>query len=144
MRLGEGLGTLLQPGDVVALEGPLGAGKTRFVAGLAAGLDVKARVRSPTFTLVNEYGGRITLLHVDLYRLEPREVPGLALEERSEHAALVVEWADRLPGALLAGALHVQITPGDGDVRTLEARGDGARARRLLEDWQDALAEGVA
>ncbi len=144
MRLGEALGPLLEPGDVIALEGPLGAGKTRFVAGLAAGLDAKARVRSPTFTLVNEYGGRITLLHVDLYRLEPREVPGLALEERSERAALVVEWADRLPASLLADALHVQITPGDGDARTFEARGDGARARALLERWQHALAEDVA
>ena len=141
MRLGEALGPRLEPGDVIALEGPLGAGKTRFVAGLAAGLDVKARVRSPTFTLVNEYRGRIPLLHVDLYRLEPREVPGLALEERSEIAALVVEWADRLPHTLLAEALHVRITPGDGDRRTIEARGDGARARALLEYWQHALAE---
>ena len=142
--LAAALGPLLEPGDVIALEGPLGAGKTRFVAGLAHGLDVKARVRSPTFTLVNEYRGRITLLHIDLYRLEPREVAGLALEERSDSAALVVEWADRLPGALLDEALHVRIMPGEGDLRTFEVRGDRGRGAELIERWQRAIAEGVA
>ena len=141
--MGEALAPLLEPGDVIALEGPLGAGKTRFVAGLAHGLDVKARVRSPTFTLVNEYRGRITLLHVDLYRLEPREVAGLALEERADSAALVVEWSDRLPGSLLDEALHVEITPGEGDLRTFEVRGDHGRGAELIERWQRSIAESV-
>ena len=141
LRLGEALAPLLEPGDVIALEGPLGAGKTRFVAGLAHGLDVKARVRSPTFTLVNEYRGRITLLHVDLYRLEPREVAGLALEERADSAALVVAWSDRLPGSLLDEALHVEITPGEGDLRTFEVRGDHGRGAELIERWQRSIDE---
>jgi tRNA threonylcarbamoyladenosine biosynthesis protein TsaE len=144
MRLGAALAPWLEPGDVIALEGPLGAGKTRFVAGLAHGLDVKARVRSPTFTLVNEYHGRIALLHVDLYRLERREVASLALEERVESAVLIVEWAEKLPGTLLDAALEVRITPGNGDTRTLEARGAYARAAVLLERWQQALAPGAA
>ena len=88
------------------IAGFFGAGKTRFVAGLAHGLDVKARVRSPTFTLVNEYRGRIALLHVDLYRLESREVVSLALEERVESAALVVEWAEKLSGTRLMESLR--------------------------------------
>ena len=64
--LGASLAPHLAAGDVVTLSGPLGAGKTRFVAGLARGLQVSAHVRSPTFTLVNEYRGRLRLLHVDL------------------------------------------------------------------------------
>src|SRR5438046_887525 len=94
-RLGETLAPRLEPGDLVALDGPLGAGKTRFVIGLARGLAARARVRSPTFTLVNEYHGRIPLMHVDLYRLAPAEVAGLALAEALADAALVVEWADK-------------------------------------------------
>ena len=144
MRLGAALAPWLEVGDVIALEGPLGAGKTRFVVGLAHGLDVKARVRSPTYTLVNEYQGRIALLHVDLYRLEPREVSGLALEERLESAALVVEWAEKLPGTLFAEALEVRITAGNGDMRTFEAWGALGRGATLLDRWQHALAAGAA
>src|SRR5439155_5091933 len=90
-RFAETLAALLGPGDVIALEGALGAGKTRFVAGLARGIAARARVRSPTFTLVHEYpGGRVTLVHADLYRLETAEVGGLGLEEALDRAALVV------------------------------------------------------
>src|ERR1700689_1948255 len=72
--LGEKFGRAAQNGWVVALTGDLGAGKTQFVKGLARGLGISARVHSPTFTLVNEYGGgRLKLLHLDLYRLETRE-----------------------------------------------------------------------
>jgi len=143
MRLGAALAPWLEVGDVIALEGPLGAGKTRFVVGLAHGLDVKARVRSPTYTLVNEYQGRIALLHVDLYRLEPREVAGLALEERVESAALVVEWAEKLPDALRTGALEVRITAGEGEARVFEAHGAHGRAAALLDRWQQALTPGA-
>jgi len=144
MRLGAALGAWLEPGDVIALEGPLGAGKTRFVAGLAHGLDAKARVRSPTFTLVNEYHGRIVLVHVDLYRIEPHEVSSLGLEERVDSAALVVEWADKLPAGLLERALEVRITPGTGDTRTFEARAFDPRAVTVLERWERGLDSGAA
>jgi tRNA threonylcarbamoyladenosine biosynthesis protein TsaE len=82
------------------LYGDLGAGKTAFVRGLAEGLGVApAEVSSPTFTLVQEYrGGRVTLVHVDLYRLDdPREIDDLGLEEIGADAVLSIEWADRLP-----------------------------------------------
>ena len=97
----------LQAGGVVLLHGPLGAGKTAFVRGLAAGLGIDpAAVSSPTFTLVHEYrGGRLTLYHVDLYRLERAASDDLGLEEMGvADGVLAIEWPERLrydlPGAV--------------------------------------------
>jgi tRNA threonylcarbamoyladenosine biosynthesis protein TsaE len=97
---GERLGATLNAGDVVLLYGELGAGKTAFVRGLARGLGApEADVSSPTFTLVQEYAGRATLYHVDLYRLEPREVDDLGLEELvSGDGVVAIEWAERWQG----------------------------------------------
>ncbi len=95
---GRALAAVLLPDDVVLLTGDLGAGKTAFVKGLAAGLGVDPlEVSSPTFTLIQEYrGGRLTLHHIDLYRLTPREVDDLGLEELVVSGAVVaVEWPDR-------------------------------------------------
>jgi tRNA threonylcarbamoyladenosine biosynthesis protein TsaE len=139
-RLGERLAPALEPGDVVALRGPLGAGKTRLVAGIARGLGVPGRVRSPSFTLVQELHGRIPLAHLDLYRLEPHDVPGLGLDETLERAAAVVEWGERLPAELLAEALDVAIEPGSGDVRRIVATASHRRAAALLAAWRRAAA----
>jgi len=79
-RFGEALAPALATGDVLALTGDLGAGKTRFVAGLARGLRCKARVRSPSFAIVNEYHGDRLLLHLDLYRLDTVDAESLGLE----------------------------------------------------------------
>ena len=106
--LGAALAACLEAGDVLVLVGPLGAGKTRFVAGLARGLGAGSRVRSPSFTLLNEYRGDRLLLHLDLYRLEPREVDGLGLEEQIERGVLVAEWGDKLPIALRSEALTLR------------------------------------
>ncbi len=95
---GRTLAAELRPDDVVLLTGDLGAGKTAFVKGLAEGLGVDPlEVSSPTFTLIQEYrGGRLTLHHIDLYRLTPREVDDLGLEELVVSGAVVaVEWPDR-------------------------------------------------
>ncbi len=88
----------LEKGDVVLLKGDLGAGKTTFIQGLAQGLQVPEDiyVSSPTFALINEYPGRITLYHVDLYRLEPEDVLDLGLEDLLAQGILAIEWSERL------------------------------------------------
>lgn len=97
---GERLASRLKAGDVVLLYGELGAGKTAFVRGMARGLGANADdVSSPTFTLIQEYQGRVTLYHVDLYRLEPAEIDDLGLEELVCGDGIVaIEWADRWRG----------------------------------------------
>ena len=97
--LGETWGRAAQSGLVIALSGDLGAGKTQLVRGLARGLGVTARVHSPTFTLVNEYGGgRLKLFHLDLYRLETAaQILSAGVEEfLSPDGVAVIEWAERL------------------------------------------------
>jgi tRNA threonylcarbamoyladenosine biosynthesis protein TsaE len=109
----------LKAGSVVLLFGQLGAGKTAFVRGLAEGLGISPEaVNSPTFTLVQQYrGGRLPLLHVDLYRLDdPREIEDLGLDELGEDGVLAIEWADKLPRSV-AEAIEVRIEQGQGDAR---------------------------
>jgi len=111
--LGERWGRAARSGLVLCLSGDLGAGKTQLVKGLARGLGVTARVHSPTFTLVNEYaGGRLRLFHLDLYRLEtPAQILSAGIEEFLQpDGVAVIEWAERLPAALLPpGLVNVTI-----------------------------------
>ena len=97
--LGETWGREARRGLVIALSGDLGAGKTQLVRGIARGLGCAARVHSPTFTLVNVYaGGRLTLFHLDLYRLEtPEQIHGAGVDEYLQPDGLaVIEWAERI------------------------------------------------
>src|SRR6516225_3191356 len=99
--LGETWGRVVESGLVIGLSGDLGAGKTQFVKGLARGLGITARVQSPSFALVNVYtGGRLTLFHLDLYRLDTREqIIGAGLEDYLHPAGVtVIEWAERWLG----------------------------------------------
>jgi tRNA threonylcarbamoyladenosine biosynthesis protein TsaE len=100
-RLAGRLGRACEPGDVIALVGELGAGKTTFITGLATGLGVPAgtRVMSPTFTLINEYAGRMPLYHIDFYRLEGRaDLEELGLDEYLAGGGVcAIEWFDRFP-----------------------------------------------
>jgi tRNA threonylcarbamoyladenosine biosynthesis protein TsaE len=95
-RIGARLGRLFQPGDVLLLQGDLGSGKTVFAQGVGQGLRVREPVKSSSFVLMNEYHGRLTFYHADLYRLsDPREVADLALEETAAPGLLAVEWPER-------------------------------------------------
>jgi tRNA threonylcarbamoyladenosine biosynthesis protein TsaE len=122
--VGDQLASELKPGDVVLLYGDLGAGKTAFVRGLARGLGAHADdVTSPTFTLVQEYRGRVTLYHVDLYRLEPIEVDDLGLDELISGGAIVaIEWAERWSGRP-TDAIEVRITETDDNARAISLGG---------------------
>ena len=108
------------PGTVVLLYGELGAGKTAFVRGFVEGVGIAPdEVSSPTFTVIQPYGGDARVYHVDLYRLAADEVEDLGLEELPERGALVcIEWAERLPRPIV-GAVSVRITDRGDDVREL-------------------------
>ncbi len=144
--IGEALGrALLRAGSpwrgqagsaMVGLSGPLGAGKTCFVQGLARGLGVSGYVRSPTFTLIHEYRGPVPLYHVDLYRLTAADLDALGLEEILDGPGVtVIEWPDPAQAVLPPHRLDVALAFGEGDedrVLSLAARGD--RYRRIAED----------
>ena len=120
-RLAATLAATLRGGDVVLLSGPLGAGKTAFVRGLARGLGVDpGEVSSPTFTLVHEYrGGRLRLFHADLYRLGTAAAEDLGLDELGVRTGvLAIEWPDRL-GHAFRGAIEVEIAIDDESSRRI-------------------------
>lgn len=112
----------LSPGSVVLLSGDLGAGKTAFVRGLAAGLGIDPdEVTSPTFTLVHEYrGGRLPLIHVDLYRLDRAELDEIGLDsDLAVVGVTAVEWSERLTRPI-TGAVTVHIADRGGDSREIQ------------------------
>jgi len=134
-RLGARLGRALVIGDVLALIGPLGSGKTTFAQGLAQGLDVPAdrHVASPTFALINEHPGRVPFVHADFYRVErPEELRELGIEEACERATVALEWADRFPQVVPADHLRILFeTQADGS-RRLRFEATGPRGRALV------------
>lgn len=108
----------------VLLYGDLGAGKTVFARGLADGFGITdvGEVASPTFTLINQYSGRVKIYHIDLYRIETGKLEGLGLEEIFDdpHAAVIVEWAERLGSFETPGALKVFLTYVDDHSRRID------------------------
>jgi len=134
--LGRRLGALLQPGDVVALVGQLGAGKTYFVKGVAVGLGVAddRQVNSPTFVLVNEYKGRMPVHHLDVYRLgEPEELTALGFDEIcSSGGVVIVEWADRVREVMPERTVWVEIAVTGAEEREVAFKyADHAKLSRL-------------
>jgi tRNA threonylcarbamoyladenosine biosynthesis protein TsaE len=133
--IGERLGRALAAGDVLALVGPLGAGKTTFVQGVARGLEVPPdrHVASPTFALVNEHPGRVPLVHADLYRIaDPRELDELGLVDAFDRAAVAIEWLDRFPEAAPNERLTIEISVSAEGTRRLTFTASGARAQALV------------
>lgn len=135
-QLARALAGLVRPGDVVLLEGELGAGKTTFVQGFGAGLGVRELITSPTFTLVRTYRGRLELVHADLYRLDHLgEVVDLGLPELLDDGAVaVVEWGDVAGSMLSAEFLEVRMEIGEAeDERRIEVDWVG-------DSWNDRAA----
>ena len=121
--LGRALADRRRTGDVVALFGDLGAGKTTFTRGLLSGLGFEGEVASPTFPIVQVYDDvRVPLWHVDLYRIEdPAELEELALDEAREDYVLVIEWPERLGEVLWADALQLHLVVAEAGARALTA-----------------------
>jgi tRNA threonylcarbamoyladenosine biosynthesis protein TsaE len=119
-RLGREFGSKLKPGDVVLLEGELGAGKTTFVKGIAEACGVTAEVRSPTFALMHRYRGKPDLVHIDLYReRHAASLDDLALDEMGEEAIIVVEWPKDLAASRWPHARRVRFEHVDESTRLL-------------------------
>ncbi|XYG85058.1 tRNA (adenosine(37)-N6)-threonylcarbamoyltransferase complex ATPase subunit type 1 TsaE [Limosilactobacillus reuteri] len=143
IALGKKIGQQLVAGDVLVLDGDLGAGKTTFTKGLAAGLEIPDIIKSPTFTIIHEYqDGRLPLYHMDAYRLENGGAEDLGLEEYFDGDGVsVVEWAefveDELPTDFLA--IHFKRT-GDDNTRILEFEPHGQHfdqiVKSVVKQWQ--------
>lgn len=138
LHLGEALGSLLQPGDIITLNGDLGAGKTCLASGIGRGLHIKDRVKSPSFTLVNEYQGKFTLYHMDVYRLDnPSEVNDLGFDEYFYGAgAVLVEWAQKILDFLPEQRLDILIDKkqDDEDARNIKLVPHGSRYEHLVRE----------
>lgn len=137
-RLGARLGELLKGNEVIALQGALGAGKTRWVQGLGHGLGVRDQITSPTFTLVNEYHGRLALYHIDLYRItQAGEAPGVGLEDYLYgDGVCVIEWADRVATILPADHLWITFHHLDEAKRRITMHAGGRSHDQLLKEYQ--------
>ncbi|MFQ5413324.1 MAG: tRNA (adenosine(37)-N6)-threonylcarbamoyltransferase complex ATPase subunit type 1 TsaE [Phycisphaerae bacterium] len=152
LAIGAALGRALSGGMSIGLTGPLGAGKTQLVKGIAAGnargIDPSANttggpphVTSPTFTLVHEYPGRLVLYHVDAYRLTgPDDLLALGFDEFARNdAAVVVEWADRVGPVMDDDCLWVALHPTGATARNISFRATGPRSARCLRAYQRAI-----
>jgi tRNA threonylcarbamoyladenosine biosynthesis protein TsaE len=138
--LAAALAVAARPGDRIALVGPLGAGKTQFAKGFAAGLGVREIVNSPSFTLMAEYAGRLPLFHQDLYRLTGAEeaLGGGMVDERGLEGVTLTEWAERLPAELDPGRLTIAFEVRGEDTRRISlnaANDDQGRYLEAAADW---------
>jgi tRNA threonylcarbamoyl adenosine modification protein YjeE len=134
--LGRRIARMLRPGDVVLLQGTLGAGKTALAQGVGQGLKVETVVNSPTFVLMARHDGPTRLYHADLYRLtEADEVAELALEQQAADGVLLVEWPER--GLVVLPTEHLlvvlELVPGEASHRRITVVASGERYRRILD-----------
>jgi tRNA threonylcarbamoyladenosine biosynthesis protein TsaE len=136
IRIGKSIGSLLMSGDVVALVGELGTGKTQFIKGLATGVGVgkPTYISSPSFTLINEYAGKVPFYHIDLFRLKSeREAEELGLEEYFKGGGITaIEWADKMPSFLPQEMLWIHMRYTGKQTRSIEMVGKGKRYEQLI------------
>ena len=137
-RLGARLGELLQGGETIALQGELGTDKTRWVQGVGQGLQVDQNVTSPTFTLVNEYPGRLTLYHIYLYRInQAADALAFGLEDYLYgDGVCLIEWAERVVEILPPDRLWITFHYLDDTKRRITMQSAGDRYRKLLDDFK--------
>ncbi|MSP79046.1 MAG: tRNA (adenosine(37)-N6)-threonylcarbamoyltransferase complex ATPase subunit type 1 TsaE [Dehalococcoidia bacterium] len=147
-HIGRALGRHTQPGDLILLIGGLGAGKTTLTQGIAQGLDTAEPARSPTFVLVAQYQGRLTLYHADLYRVDnPLEALELGFEEFLENGVCVIEWAEKAPEAFPQDRMEIHIATNkdemhlerSGWARHITLTAHGPRYQALLAAVASAL-----
>ena len=132
MTYGYRLGRKLQVGDVLVLTGNLGAGKTTLTKGIAKGLDIDQMIKSPTYTIVREYEGRLPLYHLDVYRIG-NDPDSIDLDDfLYGDGVAVIEWGELLEEDLLGDYLEIIITP-SGDGRDIELQSNGPRSKELSE-----------
>ena len=140
IRIGKNIGSLLLPGDIVALVGELGTGKTQFIKGLAAGVGVgkSTYISSPSFTLINEYVGKVRFYHMDLFRLKSeKEAEELGLEEYFQGGGITaIEWADKIPSLLPEEILWIIICYTGKNIRSFEMIGKGNRYEDLINKFK--------
>lgn len=139
--LGQALAKCLQDGDVVTLNGTLGAGKTQFAQGVGEGMGVTQKLVSPTFNIVFEYDSpTIRLYHFDLYRLEDasqlEDIDFYALSDSSAPGASLIEWAGLFPDDMPDDKLDLTIEVEDSGERVIGVSAQGARAQALLDSWE--------
>jgi len=139
-RLGEIIGELCRAGDVILLSGVLGTGKTCLTQGIARGLGIAESITSPTFVLMREFAGRLPLYHVDLYRLEFKEIGDLGLDEYLYgHGVCVIEWAEKGMALLPAEHLLIKLDYLGENGRNIEVVPSSPRYRRMLSDIVSSL-----
>ena len=136
LSLGEKLGARLAAGDVIALFGDLGAGKTTLTKGIAQGMNLSDDIHSPTFTLIHEHPGAIPLYHIDLYRLaHEEEVEGIGIEEYIYgDGVTIIEWADRMKTMLPEGRLDIELKMRGDTEREMTFETDSPRLSLVIEE----------
>ena len=151
-RAGEALGRACRGGEVIVLEGPLGAGKTVLAQGVALGLGIQEPVTSPTFTILKEYNGRqeyngrLALAHFDFYRVDETRPVDVEFDDYvGGHGVCVMEWASRVsqvvPPEHILVELHYAGDAGEPELRLVRASAAGPRHIGLLRDWQPMLSQ---
>lgn len=146
VMIGKLLGSLLQNGDCICLDGDLGAGKTHLTKGIALGLGISEDITSPTFTIVQEYDAAIKLFHFDVYRLsDEQELYEIGFSDYlNREGALVIEWASNVNSLLPKDRLDIQLSyTSQPDERILDIKANGVQSEILLEKLEKHINENI-